>query len=553
MSARALGRLFLAYATVLALLCVAVRWTVALHPLEDGSVVVVETTWKGGEILRRTVRPLGPRDAAPTSEDTVLEVALAEAPLPAAPHLFEMSIVPGKDGVKAILEGKTAYVTTDDLLRAQAYDRAANFASVSLGLGTDRATVLGLLAPQLGVRAADVEGRAVLRRVRFERRTFAPPPPRVTEASLSRDLVRGAIRDAALYLARGVDARGRFRYMVAAATDQTLVGYNIPRHAGATFFLAQAARVAADPEIAYAALRAASYLRDEATFTCGRAKCLGTNDEINVGSTALAGIAFAEIDASGLDRSYRPLLAEIGAFLRGQMRADGELMHEYDRKGARPVDVQYLYFTGEAALALSRIHAVLHDPADLDAAKRALAHLVGPGWSFFGSRYYWSEEHWTCQALADLWDRAPSEEALAFCLRWHAYQRRIQFAPGESAFDAEGAFGFGNFINPRVTPASSRGEAAGATLAALRRAHPQDPEVGRLETELRRAMAFVLRQQLRPGPRHLFRDPDAVYGALPGSLVDWSLRIDYAQHAGSMLVRWLELEETKAAERSSPR
>ena len=32
-----------------------------------------------------------------------------------------------------------------------------------------------------------------------------------------------------------------------------------------------------------------------------------------------------------------------------------------------------------------------------------------------------------------------------------------------------------------------------------------------------------------------------MFGAIPGSEVDWQLRIDYAQHAGSALVRWLEV------------
>jgi hypothetical protein len=35
----------------------------------------------------------------------------------------------------------------------------------------------------------------------------------------------------------------------------------------------------------------------------------------------------------------------------------------------------------------------------------------------------------------------------------------------------------------------------------------------------------------------LFADPAAVYGALPGSAVDWQLRIDFAQHAGSAMLR----------------
>ena len=53
------------------------------------------------------------------------------------------------------------------------------------------------------------------------------------------------------------------------------------------------------------------------------------------------------------------------------------------------------------------------------------------------------------------------------------------------------------------------------------------------------AIALLVRQQFRPGPVHLFRDPAAVHGAMPGSEVDWELRIDYAQHAGSAMVRWL--------------
>jgi hypothetical protein len=49
-----------------------------------------------------------------------------------------------------------------------------------------------------------------------------------------------------------------------------------------------------------------------------------------------------------------------------------------------------------------------------------------------------------------------------------------------------------------------------------------------------------MRQQLRPGLVHLFADPASVQGGLPGSSVDWQLRIDYAQHAGSAMIRALE-------------
>jgi hypothetical protein len=58
-------------------------------------------------------------------------------------------------------------------------------------------------------------------------------------------------------------------------------------------------------------------------------------------------------------------------------------------------------------------------------------------------------------------------------------------------------------------------------------------------------IVFVVRAQLRPGARHLFAHPERVEGAFPGSAVDLQLRIDYVQHAGSMMIRWLELDGSK--------
>jgi hypothetical protein len=222
-------------------------------------------------------------------------------------------------------------------------------------------------------------------------------------------------------------------------------------------------------------------------------------------------------------------------------------MHEFDRSASRPIDIQLLYYSGEAALALSRAHSLLHDARDLDAAVRAVAHLVGPAWSFPGSRYYFGEEHWTCQAMADLWDRAPNPFALDFCLRWQAYGRKLQYRALETPYDAEGGYGLGPLITPRLTPAASRCEAGIATLDVALRASPSAyPE---LEHQLRSSLAFLLRHQFRFGeksanyPAYLVSDAAAIDGSMPASEVDWQLRIDFAQHAGSALLRWLALSK----------
>jgi hypothetical protein len=245
---------------------------------------------------------------------------------------------------------------------------------------------------------------------------------------------------------------------------------------------------------------------------------------------------------TGLDPSYAPLVADLARFLRSQQRPDGEFMHEYARDARHAIDVQYLYFSGEAALALARAHRITKDPADLAAASRGLGHIVGPAWHFFGDRYYFGEEHWTCQVMDELWDRAPDQAALDFCVRWHAYGRRMQIGPNDTPFDADGAYGVGPVVTPRLTPVASRSEAAVATRHALALAHPGDAELAAMDGQLRRSLALLVRHAFRPGAAHLFADPDAVRGAIPGSPVDWQLRIDYAQHAGSAMIRWLEVQ-----------
>ncbi len=563
MTPRTLCRLLGAYAVFLVLLCVGVRsWFSLSVPRHE---VVVESWWRDGKRVQRRAfastsrsTELPPGDVAVSSE-----VITGEGPLYASELFFTLGLVPGRDGVKAEIDGNVAYATVDDLMSLQAYDRAHLWVEASFGWGTHRATVMHVLSEQLGVRPAEIEARAKLTRVRFERRASRAPaskpvepmmarPGRITDENLSRELVLDGVREAAKHLARSVDGEGRFRYMVDATTNITLPGYNWPRHSGATFFLAQAAAVLDDPFVRYAALRAAAHLRDRMMRSCGPNRCIAGDDPlVEIGSSALALIAFTEIVRTGADGAYRPAILELAEFLRSQQRSDGEFQHQYDRSTKQPVDVQFLYFSGEATLALARAHRITDDPKDLDAAQRGLARLSGSGWSFFGSRYYFSEEHWTCQAVAELWDRAPDQDGLAFCARWHEYQRRLQQDADETPFDAEGAFGLGPLVAPRVTPASSRGEAAGALLDVLVRERlaghtARNDELRLVDRELRRALAFVLRSQLHPGPTHLFAEPVAVRGGMPGSPVDWQLRIDYAQHAGSMMVRWLEVDALAA-------
>lgn len=549
-----LARDLLVFFAVLLTACLLVERVFSVHAPD--APVALAGVWKGGALVDRVVvsSASDPRVAdlqrAHPDAEVVIESIDGTSPILTKPEaLFALSLVPAHDGIEVTLGGQTAYVTPDDLLVRQAYDHGVTISELSISFGADVQVALALAADRLHATVPDIVSSARIRRIRVTRtRPSRPAAPRVGPRDVTPELVRSAALEAARYLARGVDERGRFRYLVDAASNRTLPGYDWPRHSGATYFLAQAAALSKDPDLTYATLRAASLLRDQTMTTCGANKCIGVDDQPEIGSSALATVAFAEIARTGLDASYRPVVADLARFLRSQQRPDGEFMHVYDRRNDHPVDVQYLYFSGEATLALARAQAL--DPGDLasrTAASRGLAFLVGPGWRFFGDRYYYGEEHWTCQALGDLWDVAPNPDALDFCVRWARYNRRLMHEDGDSPHDADGALGFDPVITPRLTPVASRCEAAVATLRVAKRAGASsgvpEAELHAMDEQLHRAFAFLLRFQFRAEgatPTHLFADPAAVSGAMPGSPVDWQLRIDYAQHAGSAMIRWLE-------------
>jgi hypothetical protein len=560
-TSRALARCVLVWAIVTTAACIVVRRAFALDIDESRPRAVIGSVWSDGQLVARAVlvhtddadAQIDAAIAAHPGATLVYESVVGQAPVVAwSEPAFAMSFVPGRDGIAAHVGDRVAYMTPDELLSKQAYDKDINFGSIGLGVGVDIPIALALLAERLGMTVGDLRERATFDRIRVVRsvRGAPPAPPAITAETMTKDDVRAAVIAGGSYLARGVDAQGRFRYLVDAPTNRTLSGYDWPRHSGATYFLAQVAALSGDPAIAYATLRAASYVRDLAIVSCGAYECVASGGLADVGSSALATIAFVEVARSHLDASYALLVPKLTAFIRSQQRPDGEFMHEYDRGANRPVDVQLLYYSGEAALALSRAHALLHDARDLDAATRAVAHLTGPAWSFFGSRYYWGEEHWTCQAMDDLMldallaNAAPNRKALDFCLGWQAFGRKLQYAAGDSPFDGDGAYGFGPIVTPRFTPAGSRTEAAIATLEAARLAGVEPGDLAALERQIRRSLALLMRQQFRPGPKHLFADPAAVEGAIPGTAVDWQLRIDYLQHAGCAMVRWLELKQS---------
>ncbi|MGC4095137.1 MAG: hypothetical protein QM756_45905 [Polyangiaceae bacterium] len=506
----------------------------------------IVSAWRGGSRIARSVVAKEPEQqlvhlANASGATRVIEEVLADGPVLAlSPFLFGMSFVPGRDAIEATLRGHVVYATPDDLLKLGAYELSVPFGEFKVKFGVDAALAQSHLASELGVSVEELLREGRFRRLAI-RRSVPGDPPTIWE--VSQDNLRAAVLASGAYLARIVRENGTFRYEVDAATGEDTPDYNLPRHAGATWYLAQAAGYSRDRQMRAAVKRAASFIVRRHFRDCGANMCFSDDDQADLGSSALALLALVEMVESKTDESLVPQVQQLAAFLRSQQRPDGEFMHLYDRRNRRPIDVQFLYYTGEAAFALSRAHRITGNPADLDAASRALAYLVKKPWWYIGWRYYWPAEHWTCHALDDLWDRAPNHAALRFCLDWQEFVRDTAIYDREAAKEYQAGATSGPFVPPQIIVSASRMEAAVATLAAAEAANLPRGEIDKLENGIRATLAFMMRFQYLPGPAHLMPDPDTMSGGFPTSETDLRVRIDNPQHVGTGLLEYLRILE----------
>ena len=536
-------RLLLIYLLVLGAACLALHGWMTIRRDVPVPHAVILSVWKNGQRVARHV--VAPQDAVArrqqletTGTSVVPEDLLDEGPILGKSRLlFGASVVPVRDGIQVTYRGRVAYLTPDDLLHIHGYDFETDLFGVSIVLGVDRDAVLDAASHELGVSPAQLLAEAKFRRIAVRRVALT------TENAVELNIpsLKRAITAAADYLARQVNSDGTFRYEIDTYTGDVLPGYSWPRHAGATWFLARVAAFTHSEFLADKTRLAAAQLANHATLQCGSHRCIGEGERVDIGSAALTLLAYCQMHNAKLAEGLLPAIHDLAEFLRSQQRTDGEFAHTYDLTQSKAIDEQFPYYTGEAALALSQAHLATGDPNDLKAASAALSYLVERPSLFVTWRYFWAAEHWTCQAVTDLWRRAPSPVGKEFCLAWQRYNR------GATSHDPEyaGAAGRYLFRSVPLTGAASSTEAAVATLALSRLTPMPASEVADLERGLRVSLTLLLRHQLLPGPTHLMRQPTIPTGAMPASTSDLRIRIDYPQHSGSAWLGYLLWLENK--------
>ena len=343
MTLRTLARIFGIYAGVLFLASIVLAGVLGVDHTGDAQKSIV-SVWAGGKRRARTMlsndlgNALTPENALAREVRVLRGVRVIEEMIDAGPVLstspiiFGASFVAGEDGVEVRYGDKVVYATLDDLVAYKAYDHPMILGPIRLQLGVDPDVVLDALAKELDVPRSSLENFGQFRRMALRRRDPAPPTGEVNQATL-----KDAALAAGRYLARAVHRDGTYRYEVNAIGNEDLEGYNWPRHAGATWYLAESTNYSREPPMIDAVRRAALRLTEQ-IVDCGEYRCVADGDRADLGSSALGLLALVELVEGGLMPELMPSVQALAAFLRSQQRADGEFKHFYDRQKHEAID-----------------------------------------------------------------------------------------------------------------------------------------------------------------------------------------------------------------------
>jgi len=503
-----------------------------------------------------------------------VDLVTGTAPLGGGSWLFDrfaipgigdmLAINPGVEGIGAEVDGKRGLLLPHELVGSKLLSaKRPSDAMPDFAMGVDLGKIGQLLASRTGAPAGARPGTLY----RFRTDSFVEPPDHAgTPLPLYRGLPPAPVvsartlRDAALrggrYLVAHLASNGRYVYehdlWTGSSTDALRGGgnYSMPRHAGTTYFLAELYRITREPWLREPIERAFAHLVD----LMGRGGCAGKLPDgtefdcvldrgetvAQLGSTALAVVALVEYQRATGDTRYQALTTKLAAWLLYMQRPDGSFRHLYDVKHRRFDEIaELLYYSGEATLALARMHTLTGEARYAAAAERALDWLID-WYEFFMGGFFYGEEHWTCIAAEAIWPAVKSDKYMTFCHGYGAFLRAQQAEAGNPSDqdDLAGAYNVTPFIVPYNTPAGSRSEAMISSYLLGKHHGTPDP---RIAGQIRAALQYALGQQIRPDSE--FDVVGEGDGAIPASPIDRNIRIDYVQHVCSAMIRaseWID-------------
>lgn len=327
--------------------------------------------------------------------------------------------------------------------------------------------------------------------------------------------------------------------------------YNLLRHAGAIYALAQYERRFPRPDAREALARAAGFLteaiapiprREDMLAVWSRPEVTGSAKgvQIKLGGTGLGLVALLSVEAVAPGTTPMDVLQRMGRFILFMQRQDGSFHSKYDPRTGGMDEWVSLYYPGEAVLGLLMLYERDRSPQWLQAACRGLGHLARGR----AGRTRVEPDQWALLATAKLLGvhdarckRIISRQALVH----HAVQicESMLAKAGRYPRDAE-QYGCMS-ADGRTCPTATNLEGLLAAMEFLPAA--ERPLAERIVPAVGAGMSFLLRCQVQAG-RYAGGIPRAIHPLSrehPKFKESFNkrateVRIDYVQHALSAMI-----------------
>lgn len=229
------------------------------------------------------------------------------------------------------------------------------------------------------------------------------------------DVVLHLIREGSEYLARQVDATGRFEYGYFPCFDRRIGTYNNLRHASSTYAMAEAWEVTQSEPLLRAIERSLNFLTSNALI-----RRRGTGREMaylaepggvaKLGGNAVLILALTKHAEVTGNTAYLDQAESLARGIAALRRSDGGFDHVLDLASFKvKADDRVIYYDGEAVFALARLFGATGNPEWLAIAESAFTH-------FIASDYWRYHDHWLAYCANELTKHNPDPSYFRFAV-----------------------------------------------------------------------------------------------------------------------------------------
>jgi len=325
--------------------------------------------------------------------------------------------------------------------------------------------------------------------------------------------------------------------------------YNLLRHAGTVYALYELFEATGAPRYREAADKGWTWLLDQLerendvsgrecafpverhTVTLASGK-KHTSYTVKLGGAGLTLVALSERLKVAPNEPDLELGKAVARHILRSQNPDGSFQHYWAYKTKKAKERRSEYYPGEAMLGLIRFYQIDPDPTYLEAMERAAHYAIHERWEILGYQFYVPLDAWFSVALNELDKVQPRKDYVDYCLLLTDMEINDQMNRKWEIFYPDYDGGYWPYP-PSAGAAGSRGEGVTACYEA---AHRAGRDVTALKKHIREAARFQLERLVRPEFAHLYPNPQRALGAIRGTPVANSVRIDNNQHNISSLL-----------------